>query len=211
MAEGGASSERLISESAEKPGFGTQGTDVLPTLTLRQARCLRQLGRPDEAIDLLVDILKRKPASLEAQIEAATCYQAWGAREPARYASAIQGDRPAKRPDGSRTNIVWGWKKLVTTLQGNPQFTQQYYSAYLQLAECSLRQALAQTPPQQTASLKMTQAVIQQLARTDPEMGGPQWRPQFDALFKQVQQALGQKPQGIEAAAPSSVTNQPQT
>ena len=48
-------------------------------IKVRLAQCLRRLGRYDEAMKLLVDVLKYRNMMVDAQVEAAYTYQAWAA------------------------------------------------------------------------------------------------------------------------------------
>lgn len=182
--------QRIRQRAQDEPGFAPSG-DFETGLIVRLARCDRALGNYAEAVDLLVEVLKRKPATLDAQIEAAACYQAWGQTEPRYFASAIHGDRRAKKPDGSIVNIVWGWKKLATTLQGNDRFQQQFHECYFRLAESAFEQARASTGADKQRGLTAAVVLLEQLARTEPNLGGDVARARYNKLYRQLQRALG--------------------
>ncbi len=194
---------RLSQRVRDEPGFAPTG-DVQTGLTVRLARCDRLLGNHRDAIDTLVEVLKRQPATLDAQLEAARAYQAWGHSESKYYAAAIHGDRAAKKKDGSVVNIVWGWRKLATALQGRAEFQEIFHDAYFHLAETAWQQAQSSAPPQRQQALASVEALLLQLARSEPELGGPHWRPRFERLLAEVRQGRAAVPSRATAVAPGS-------
>lgn len=191
---------RLRERSRQESGFAPAG-DVDTGLAVRLARCDRRLENYAEAIELLVGVLKKKPATLDAQVEAATCYQAWGAQDPAQFTAAIHGARPARKPDGTVVNIVWGWKKLAATVQGNPQFRELFHESYYQLARTAYQQGMAGQGAERERSLTSAVVLIEQLARTDPSLGGPAERARYDALLRELERTLNRPVRGLDGVA----------
>lgn len=195
--------ERIRDTMAKDANFAPQ-PDAALGVTLRLARCERALGGHAEALELLVGVLKSRPAMLDAQIAAAETLQAAGAKDAANYLKAIQGDRLAKKKDGSTLNIIWGWRKLVAAVQGKAEFRDTFYDAYHHLADCLLEYALAGPPAEKTKNLQAARAVIEQLVRTDPALGRGDWATRYDALLKRIQTAQGQPATGLKSILTTS-------
>jgi len=83
---------KIIEACQSDPRFVPQ-RGLLTNVQIRLARCLRRLGRYEEALDTLVEILKTRENLLSAQREAAYTYQAWGEEKPRCFLSAIRGGR----------------------------------------------------------------------------------------------------------------------
>jgi hypothetical protein len=189
--------DRLLQAAAQDPSFAPQ-PEALVVAKIQLARCDRLMGNYQESLDLLVELLKQRPSMLDAQIEAAETYQAWGAADPNQYNFAVHGGRKAKKPDGSIVNIVWGWRKIATTVQQNPKFQAQYYEAVYHLAQCAADHAAARTGAEREKSLQSARSLIEQLARTRPDLGGEEWFTKFDTLYRRVEGDLGQPVGGLK-------------
>ena len=72
---------------------------------IRLAGCIRRLGGYEEALALLVGVLKENPTMVDAQVAAAYTYQSWGHEKPGRYLLAITGSQ--------RYREIWGWGELA--------------------------------------------------------------------------------------------------
>lgn len=199
--EKAAKTYQRIRESIAKDAAFAPQADAGLAVTLRLARCERALGAHQEAVELLVGVLKSRPAMLDAQIAAAETLQAAGKKDAANYLKAVQGDRLAKKKDGATLNIIWGWRKIVAAVQGKPEFRDTYYNAYHRLAECLLEYGLAGPAVEKTKNLQAARAVIEQLARTDPALAAGAWSERYDALLKRVQTAQGQPASGLKGVA----------
>ena len=79
---------------------------------IRLAACIRRLGGYQESLALLVAVLKDHPTMVDAQVEAAYTYQAWGQEKPGHYLLAITGSQGYRE--------IWGWGELVRRLA--PEF-----------------------------------------------------------------------------------------
>lgn len=197
--------QTLRDRIAKEPAFAPQ-PDAAVSVTLRLARCERLLGAHPQALELLVSVLKSRPAMLDAQFTAAETLQAAGKKDPANYLKAIQGDRLAKKKDGATVNIIWGWRKLIAAVQGKSEFRETFYDAYHHLAESLLEYGLTGPAGEKSKNLQAARAVIEQLARTDPALAEGPWSARYDALLKRIQQAQGQAPTGLKSMLQASTT-----
>ncbi len=187
----------ILSRGKTKPEF-LPSADLSTRMRIRLAHCDRQLGNYEEAIEQLVAILREKPATLEAQIDAAATYQDWGARDARYFASAIGGARRAKTKDGQLVNIVWGWAKLSAMTLQNPKLRNIYHDARYRLAECCLGQAATLSGDEKSQRLREAEQVITATARLDPSMGDDLQRSRTDRLLKKIQQALEKPATGLD-------------
>jgi tetratricopeptide (TPR) repeat protein len=178
---------------APQPG-ATIGVEV------RLARCLRRLGQFEDAMDLLVDVLKDRNLMVDAQVEAAHTYQDWAATQgnARKYLYAIMGGRRAKRKDGSEINIVWGWGKTAKMVSRSPRHAGVFHEARYNLALCRFEYAMTLKGAEKTKTLEMARRDITVLRRLYPDLGGPEWRAKYDALLDKIQKVLGEEPVGLK-------------
>ncbi|MEN6405637.1 MAG: hypothetical protein ABFC77_04110 [Thermoguttaceae bacterium] len=190
----------ILKACADDPKLASQPATI-SGVQLRLARCLRRLGQYAKAIDLLVAVLKSRDNLLEAQQEAARTYQAWGAKRPDRYRSAIRGQFEIRRSDGSVDYLIWGWGGIARRTQSDLSHPEVFHEARYNLASCRFQQAMAVSGSQRTELLNQARRDIEIVRRLYPEMGGPTWRARYDALHKKIQKELGSKPQGLSEAS----------
>jgi tetratricopeptide (TPR) repeat protein len=185
---------KLLEVAAQDPKF-KDNPDSLLGVRLRLADCLRRAGKFDEAITIIVEVLKQKPMLLPAQLQAAETYQAQGAADPKGYALAILGGAPGR--DGK--NAVWGWAKLSNLTMRDPQFAETFHKARLNLTESRYRYALSQSDAARRS--KVLEAAKQDLWITyklRPDLGGQETAARYDRLLKQIQRDLGRQETGLE-------------
>ena len=155
--------------------------EAAAVVEIQAARCVRRLGQYREALSLLLAVLKETTTMVDAQVEAAYTYQAWGAEKPEYYEFAIQG--------GQRYREVWGWGEVSRRVQSAAQYQDTFYEARYNLALCRFRQAQSKTDPEERDRLAKTAEndilVVQKLY---PELGGKSWHDKFDDLLKQIRQ-----------------------
>jgi len=173
-------------------------------LEIRLAKCLRRMGQYKEAMELIVNILKVHNLMIDAQIEAAYTYQAWGEEKAGYFPFAIKGGRKAKKKDGSVVYIVWGWGKIAKMLARFPDRRSQFHEARYNLALCRLRYALSQTGKEKSDTLKMAENDILIVERLYPDMGGAEWQGKYDKLLKQIQKLRGVKAVGLQLKSRSA-------
>ena len=193
--------ERILETAAKSPDF-VADENRLNGIRVRVARCERRLGNYEAALERLLAVIKQKPMALDAQIEAAYDYQAWGAKDPSYYNKALVGShRVRSKKTGRVTHRIWGWGRLAQLVQGKEKFRTTYYEARYNVANCYYLLATTQNGPERTQSLnKANQAITVLLRLGGDDLGGPQWYAKYDQLLKRIQKESGQKPEGLKAA-----------
>ena len=176
------------------------------SIEVRLARCERLSEQYEKSVDRLVTILKRRPSTIDAQVEAASAYQDWGRIRSENYLSAIRGARRARKKDGTTTRIVWGWAKISAVLQNNANFREVYHEARFHLAECYYQYAQSKSGDAKKKALEQAGVAIRATARLFPELGGPSWASKYDTLLKQIQREQGAEPVGLETAQAAART-----
>ncbi len=171
-------------------------------IQIRLARCLRRLGKYNDAMNLLVEILAVRINLIDAQREAAYTYQDWGREKPGYYLLAIRGGRKAKQKDGEIVYLVWGWGGIAGKVQFSKPHQDIFNEARYNLAICRLKYALSLSGGKKTKQLRRAEQDILLIQRLRPEMGGKKWYNQYDTLLKKIQGLLGiEKDQrGLEAS-----------
>ena len=105
---------------------------------IRLARCLRLLGKFDESLDLLVEVLTGRETLIDAQREAAYTYQAWGQRDPDYFLLAIRGGHEVERKPRGTVNLIWGWAGIARKVQFVDAYQDLFDEARYNLALCRL-------------------------------------------------------------------------
>lgn len=199
--------QRILATAAQTPSF-VPSADALLVVKLRQAVCLRRLGQHKAAIDLLEEVLKQRPALLDAQMAAAQTYMDWGAVNPLYYNLAILGARKSSRDAGGHeANTIWGWAKLALMLQSSPAHRKAYHEARLNTARCRFLQAEAHRGDERMKLLKLAAYEIFLTTRLVPDLGGPETREKYNQLLKSIQKMSGEKPEGLKAFQQTSSTS----
>jgi tetratricopeptide (TPR) repeat protein len=170
----------------------------VPAIRLRLSRCLRGAHDWEGAITQLREILKSNPSVLDVQFEAARVFQAWGAFDGKRYQQAIRGDKSPNVPE------IWGFNGIASRLRRRPAQKEAYEEARYLVAECSYRLALSRTGAEQADGLLAVERLIHSNYSLDAELGGPNWRPKYDQLLRDVQRAAGRTPSGLPSLPPDS-------
>lgn len=191
-----------ILANIEKPEFAAPA-GAANSVMIRRASCLRRLGKYDEAMDLLVEILQDRNQMINAQIEAAYTYQAWGQEKPAAYDLAMKGGKRAKKSDGTEVNLVWGWGKIAKMVMRDSKYADIFHEARYNLALCRLKLALSQKGAERTATLGQAAQDVIIIHKLYPDLGGEEWTAKYNELFKKIQQLQGKQPTGLpKPAAP---------
>ncbi len=95
--------KHMLGVVQEDPKFKDNPESLIP-IRLRLADCYRRAGNFDDAIALVVDVLKKKPMLLPAQVQAADTLQAQGAANPRAMvwrSSAPNREETAETPSGA--------------------------------------------------------------------------------------------------------------
>jgi len=181
----------------DDPNFGAP-ENVATAVEILGARCLRKTGQYEEAKNVLVKILQQRESMLDAQVEVALTYQAWGMDktldDDTPLGIAISGTKLHKE--------VWGWGLLARRVQRNlEKFNDVFHKARYNLAVCRFEQGKRKST-ESTRKKYYEQAVedILKVYRLYPEMGGTEWYEKYDQLLQEIQVALGQEPTGLQGA-----------
>ncbi|MEM6469711.1 MAG: tetratricopeptide repeat protein, partial [Planctomycetota bacterium] len=171
----------------------------LSTLYLK-GRSQRLVGDFKAAIDTFEQFLNKSPNTVDAQVEAAQCYEDWASTLNPRtafkaYRAAIEGSR--KNEKGK--NTIWGWaqisKETVNQVKTNPKLAEKFFESRYHVALCLY---LMGTTNKRDKEIKEAIKVIRNAATLFPDLGGEERKSQFDTLMKQAQKAAGEKPVGLK-------------
>lgn len=184
----------IIQACRADANYGPQPTSIY-SAQIRLARCLRQMRKYGQDMDVLLEILKVQNNVIEAQREAALTYQKWAEDNPEFYISAIRGGRK----DESGGYVVWGWSRIARRVQGKPNLENLFHEARYNLALCRFKYAMSKSGQEQNELLEQAKSDITVVETLYPQMGGQQWRDQYDALLKKIQKGLSLPEDGLKA------------
>jgi len=183
--------DRMASDKTFAPSEGADDS-----IKIRLARCERRLGLFKESLELLLGILKERQMMVDAQVEAAYTYQAWGEEKPVNYSLAISGSQRYKE--------LWGWgqtaRRLATST--SPKHQDLFHECRYNLALCRFK--LAQTKSGTEERNKYLDQAIRDITIVQmlfPTMGGPEWWPKYDDLLKKIQKLRGFRADGLKGTA----------
>jgi hypothetical protein len=101
-------------------------------------------------------------------------------------------------------NIIWGWGRLFQVAAKYPNFRDVFHEARYNLALCRFSMSRVQkSKSDEQEQLNRAKDAIkqtQELFGSGPEWDA--WRPRYDALMKEIQKALGEKPLGLPQSQP---------
>ncbi len=171
-------------------------------IQLKMAEAYRRVYQFSKAKDIYIEVLTAANTMLNIQVEASKLYQDWAmlAKEEdkrALYLRAMGGSQEKDSKSGK--SIIWGWGRLFQTAAKYPQYRDVFHEARYNLALCRFN--LARIPSlksDQQENLKKAKDNIlqtQQLFGSGPEWEA--WKPRYDALLKEIQKALGERPLGL--------------
>ncbi|PNY38352.1 hypothetical protein C2E31_03315 [Rhodopirellula baltica] len=163
------------------------------------AKAQRLSGQYKESIDTIDALLKSQPMMLEAQIEGAQAYESWAASLKPNvaykaYRAALEGAR--KGDDGK--NTIWGWaeisKKTSSQLRRNENFKEKFFESRYHVALCLFLMGKA---GDQEKDIRQSIKILREAATLFPDLGGTKNLQRYDALMKQAQRSVGEKPTGL--------------
>jgi hypothetical protein len=192
----GETYQKILDLGAKIPSFLPPA--MATQIRMQLAKTKRGVGDFVGAANEFEVVLRDNPALLPVQIEAARTYQEWGALgKPDLFANAIFGARPDKAGNGR--NIIWGWFLIGNLTQGNASFKEQFYEARYSLVYCRYHYGMGQKDSaKKLEMIKLAKRDLTSFASGHSEMGGDRWRPQFDALLKNIQRELKEPPLGLK-------------
>ncbi|MEL6898590.1 MAG: hypothetical protein AAFP90_21035, partial [Planctomycetota bacterium] len=139
---------------------------------------------------------KNTNALLNAQFDAAMCYELWASQmtnpkyQNASYKSALLG---ARKGAGGK-NTLWGFGRLSSVTSGKEQFAEIFYNSRYHLAVCRFGMAKSQR------SKDLYERAIKDItnfADRYPTLGGVQLKRKFDVLLREVQKSAGKPQTGL--------------
>ncbi len=181
-------------------------------IRMRIASTMSRMGKFDKAIDEFEQVLRKRGNLLNVQIEAAQALQSGGAAGNGElFSQAINGCR---RNENTGKNTIWGWTQIARVAQAQmrrgeaarEKFAPIFFAAQYGVAECRYLQAMGSDDRKQKY-LESAKRVISFLRGSYPDMGGDEQFKKFDALYREIQTALGETPTGLTASrhVPTSV------
>jgi len=201
--------QKILQRCSEADFAAPEGAAA--SIKIRLARCLRRLGRDDQAkydqaMDLLVGILQERSTMIDAQVEAAYVYQWRGEQDARYYPFAINGGKRIKKSDGTELNLVWGWGKIAALVAQSQKHESIFHEARYNLALCRFNMALSKRAEERTEMLRQAETDVRVVYRLYPKMGqglylepgGEDWRQKYDDLLKKIQGVIGKKVDGLK-------------
>jgi hypothetical protein len=184
--------EEMLLREKKQPGFIPDGK--LLAVKLELAKANRGAGDYAKAIASFAEILKEKQTILPVQVEAAMTYQLRAAAGNADdYLLAMQGGGK-----GDAANI-WGWGQLAKKTSQDSKFLEFFHNARYNLALCRRRYAASRdSAEEKTKHLRQAKEYIRITKVFEPKLGGEDWRPKYEKLLRDIQQALGEPVVGMQ-------------
>ena len=195
--------DKMIATALKDKAFAPS-PDAVVAVKLRKARCLRRLGKYQEGLAVLTEVLKDKPQLLDAQTESSYLLSDWATKgkKPALYSFAINGTKSTVSKTDKSLVEIWGWGKLSNMLQLNKDYQNIYYEARYNVADCLLQQAQSESGDAKLATLKRAKNTLFLTYKFKPTMGSEiekeNWPEKFDAQVKTIQKLLNEKPLGVK-------------
>ena len=192
---------KILDACRDNPQYAPR-PNAVAAVRIQMSRCLRRLGKFEEAVEALVEVLKARETTVDAQREAALTYQIWGETKPAYFLNAIDGGHPMTPSGSAPHNVIWGWGDLARKVQSNKKFQDTFHDARYNLALCRMKFALSRPEAEKPGLLKRAENDILVVQRLRPDMGGKKWYNQYDDLLRAIQRYLGVKEsdRGLKAA-----------
>ena len=214
--------EKILDMGKKNPKF--LPPDMAIQIKMQMAKTHRQNQNFKEALDLFKDILKTKNLLLPVQVEVCLTYQDWAAKINREekdktkallyYRNAMIGAEPDKdNPDKLKKekNIFWGWGEIARMTASNAKFAEQFHEARVNLSTSRYQIALlTKDVTEQAKHFEQVRSDIRIVSKLYPDLGGPKWQSQYDALLKKAQAKLKKPQVGLkefEDATPAAAGN----
>ncbi len=160
--------------------------EVETQVRMRKASTQAGLGDYKEAIDTFETLLKAKSSNLTVQLAAARAYQAWGKKDSKKYYNAIMG---GDTKDSQNKRLIWGWGKLSQITVRYDQFRDIFHESRYAYLYCRFHYAKKNSKDKKKDYKKVSDA-IKAFEIVYKDLGGPNWKPKYEALMKEVDAAL---------------------
>jgi hypothetical protein len=158
---------------------------IVPGVKIRLAACQQIAGNFTEAETLINEVLKLNPKALDAQLEAAKLYQAWGAKDPTKFNLAI---------NGNTASGFWGWGQLAIRLQllaqqggeKKDEYLEQLFESRYNTSLC--RKLYANSLPGEAAKLEREKSEFELVAfsRVTPQLVESAYWEKYNKLYQDL-------------------------
>lgn len=150
-------------------GFRLSENQVI-AINLALAECQLGMEEYGQAITTIQKVLDKKPNYISAQLTAAKALQLSGS-----YKEAILGKGEKKR--GSSRRPIWGWRALASKVDGDANYQDAFFEASLSAITCMTKLGRAGD----AKSLSAAKRTLRNFKIQQPTLGGPKWKPLFEA------------------------------
>lgn len=218
-----AQSFQTILSRAKEPNF-LPSQNAIIAVKLRLATVTDKRGQYSKAYDLVRQVLKEVPTSVDSQVAAAEILRDWGLsgrpEAPEKLKLSIVGDEKGEVP-------IWGWGGIARRLQraiysgqDSDNFREIYRQARYEIPFARWSYAKTRSNKEQfnDALGKAEKELLSYVATTPQERIGSEWWPRFEQLYADIQRSQGKAVlQDLEPAeeyhdtADSSTTETEQT
>jgi tetratricopeptide (TPR) repeat protein len=167
-----------------------QGDKLKAELRRQQAIAKRSVGKFEDSYKELVTLLKESPNAWHIQMDAAKTLQQWGmvTKTKGPLVKALTGAEKVRDEKTKRqSKLVWGWSRLAEAFKNSEKHKEAYYTSLMAAVQTRFEYGVID------GNRKIMAAALKRLTiarNKDGEMGGPQWKPQFDELEKQIKQKM---------------------
>jgi tetratricopeptide (TPR) repeat protein len=185
---------QMLAKINSQPDWGPEG--AANTLRIDLARASEGMNNLRSALQAYAEILDENSGYLDVQMGVARTLQKLAANDAKLYKSAIGGARPHPK---TKENIFWGWGKISQEASKRiANFSEQFYEARYQLAQCRWRYALTLSDPKaRQKELSVAEKSINDTVALYPGLGGAADVQRYDALIKQIQKEAGKPETGL--------------
>jgi hypothetical protein len=186
--------KQMLAKINSQPDWGPAG--AANTLRIDLARASEGMNNLRSALQAYADILDENSGYLDVQMGVARTLQKLAANNASLYKSAISGARPHPK---TKQNVFWGWGKISQEASRKiADYSEQFYEARFQLAQCRLQYALTLSDPAaRNKELAGAEKSINDTISLYPGLGGAADVQRYDALIKQIQKELGKPEIGL--------------
>ncbi|MCL2745207.1 MAG: hypothetical protein FWE67_15295, partial [Planctomycetaceae bacterium] len=164
------------------------------TINIRLAESLRSIGMYEPAMRYLKTVLEDSENRIDLQIEAAKNLEQWGTK------AKTEEDKKnlSRAVTGIPHEKVWGWNGLIKRTSTNiDKFAPFYYEAYLSKFRCFIELGRSEKDKEKKAKyLDTAERDLITLIQMRPQLGGQDWYPLFDSMYKQLERAREKGPVG---------------
>ena len=168
--------------------------------------CQRRAGAYEDAIQRVKHVLKSRPTALDAQFEAASVYQDWAASRQEGSTELWDFAIYGVKADKKVSSKIWGWGEIAKRLDvqvasGAPKqnYHDQLLEAHYNLAFCRRGSGMAQKSANKKLRLleRAEQDIVYTTALVELDDA---WLKKFDALFREIQLAMGKAAKPLSKA-----------